>query len=224
MLKPNSFLRPLAPAVLFVASALSALAQTAKPVFPEPATYDVRLARMKAACLTEARAGVQAAILPVAQLGYTQTFLDKSLKVIGKPIHYGVDQLRVAGRPRAERDAARALMAEVESLLSAYVGAHPSMTEYQRACLATCASAHLIDYQLWAYNDPEVPSSVLRSGRGLCRHFAMLADQFLATLGIRGQVISGQTEGGDHAFNRVRINNEQLWMEPQRDTCQFYRK
>jgi hypothetical protein len=198
--------------------------QPPKRGLPQPAPYAERVARMKAACLTEDRADIQPGILPVSSLGYSQNLLDQSLGVIGKPVHYGVDLIRVAGRKRAERIAARTQIQEVEALLASFASAHPSMSDYQRACLATCASAHLIDYQLWSLNDPEVPSSIIASGRGLCRHFARIASRFLSELGLPGSVVKGQSKDGDHAFNSVRINGEQLWMEPQRDTCQFYRK
>ena len=98
----------------------------------------------------------------------------------------------------------------------------------QRACLATCISSKIIEYE---DGMPQTCIGAIQSGSGICREFSLIAADILNSLGVSASDFGGvayeahegkKIPGGKHRMLRVRIGAKTYLMEPQDSSCEFY--
>jgi hypothetical protein len=104
-----------------------------------------------------------------------------------------------------------------------------SLSSCQRACLATCISSYLIDYD--DDNSMTHWTDSVGSQTGVCREYAAIANDFMKSLKLKSKVVTGywyenmggtlQKEGG-HAMVEVQLGRASYIMEPQDPFCTYY--
>ena len=96
------------------------------------------------------------------------------------------------------------------------------LSDCQKACVVKCITAHYLKYEHSNKTGINQDSAcqAANTGKGVCRSFANLADHLLGSVGV-----SSRTRASDgHAFNRVYVNNQWVYLEPQDPECRFVRK
>jgi hypothetical protein len=106
------------------------------------------------------------------------------------------------------------------------------METCQRACLATCISSRMIQYD----NANRITSwrDAIEREAGVCREFSAIAANLMQSLGVKARVLEGKVHSiidgqapdyeGGHVMVEVSLPNGKFIMEPQTDSCEFYDK
>ncbi len=100
------------------------------------------------------------------------------------------------------------------------------LSNCQKACVVKCITANYLTYTLPEITGPinglvrESACAAANSGQGFCRGFANLADHLMDEVGLRSQ----SRASGPHAYNKIWLNNEWFYGEPQDSKCRFFRR
>jgi hypothetical protein len=149
---------------------------------------------------------------------YQQTYLDKFVlqqwAKVGKKMNRLLES--TGENPECGKPTANGEMT-LESLTSTLVHASKShnLSECQKACLALCASANALRYEV---DDLAAPCSSFVKESGDCKAYSSLAEHFLKNIGIESRLAAVS----DHEFISVKINNKWYHAEPQVDDCEFF--
>ena len=94
------------------------------------------------------------------------------------------------------------------------------LSECQSVCLATCASANLIEYKMnWSVFAATAENNV-QTGEGVCREYSTVARLLIEIMGIKAHEATKMFRG--HEFVKVHLNGHSYSVEPQSPFWEFY--
>lgn len=109
---------------------------------------------------------------------------------------------------------------EVINLLSSYIG-NKKLSTCQKTCLVKCASANILKYDdMDFYSKYGSVEASYNCEKGSCTEFSNLFDDLAYQFGIRSRVQNSMKMG--HSFNKVKIDNDWVYVEPQDASCTLY--
>lgn len=105
------------------------------------------------------------------------------------------------------------------SLLDNYFN-EAKVTSCQKACIIKCASANILEYQLNENTRYEHAKKVYEEEEGVCTEFSVVFDDLAAQFDLPSKRIANVEMR--HAYNKVKIDGEWVYLEPQSPSCDFY--
>lgn len=98
-----------------------------------------------------------------------------------------------------------------------------NLNTWQRACLAKCASTHLLKY---LHSDETtmmvLPANIVEKGLGSCKQYSFLGEYIGLSLNVPTKIVGESDEGeGGHAYLKMKIDGKYYYAEPQNDRCEF---
>lgn len=94
------------------------------------------------------------------------------------------------------------------------------LSQCKAACMAMCVSSTIVEYDV-SKSDFQTPCRILEEQKGGCAEFATFSVYFARQLGIDAD-IAYTALPSPHNFSKVRLDNKDYYMEPQRSGCDFY--
>ncbi len=189
--------------------------------------YEVRYRAMQAACLDRHWSEEKLTISPPVanNQNYRMTPLeekagDASLAMFRVPVRlFRQAEKASTGKTTAAERQLDALITELKNFAD-----DRKLNTWQRACLSTCVSSHMIDPIDTLRTGLLIqPARILEEGEGVCKQYAMLGETFGDALGVETKVVSNGTfRKTSHVYLKVKIGTTYYYMEPQQDQCELF--
>lgn len=132
------------------------------------------------------------------------------------------EQLENINNPQMSCIGSNSNLARLTRYTHAIVNRKP-LTACQKACVVKCVTANYITYDK-NYENPGIsndsPCQTANSGKGVCRAFSNMADHLLDSLGFQSRSVAST----GHAYNRIKLNNKWVYLEPQDPECRFIKQ